>query len=240
MLFKKQRKEKLSGGVIIYVSSLSLFVRKSSVDQVEVKQFKCTFHQMISSVWIEFLLASSEFSPPTIEIRFISKEDIQQNYDTVSKPRWEQLPKLGPINGIRSFHDFDPANINRMDCKITSLSADCSSFEMIHSTNSKNIRRIDGIQQIAVNDYVISKYNKKWWLARVQSVETGKIELVLSYLHSPGHSQAFNFPKTFDEYSTHISDILCVLVETPTIDKRNTHRLNKNQFDDIQHLYKNS
>jgi hypothetical protein len=144
------------------------------------------------------------------------------------------LPKIGTINGIRSFHDFDPANINRMDCKITSLSADCS------STDSKNIRIIDGIQQIAVNDYVISKYNKKWWLARVQSVETDKKELVLSYLHPPGPSQAFIFPKTLDEHSTHISDILCVLVETPNIDKRNTHRLNKKQFDDIQHLYKNS
>jgi len=152
----------------------------------------------------------------------------------------EQLPKLGSMNGLRSFHDFGRANINRMDCKITSLSADCSSFEMIHSTNSKNIRRIDEIQEVTVNDYVISKYNKKWWLAQVQSVETSKNELVLSCLHPPGPSQTFNFPKTLDEYSTHMSDILCVLVETPTIDKRNTHRLNKNQFDDIQHLYKNS
>jgi hypothetical protein len=112
------------------------------------------------------------------------------------KPRWEQLPKLGPINGIRSFHDFDPANISRMNSKITSLSADCSSFEMIHSTNSKNIRRIDGIQQITVSDYIISKYNKKWWLAQVQSVETSKNKFFLSYLHQPALSQAFKFPKT--------------------------------------------
>jgi len=173
---------------------------------------------MRSSVWIDFLLASSESSSPTIEIRFISKEDIRQNHDTVLKPRWEQLPKLGPINGIRSFHDFDPANINRMDCKIKSLLADCSSFEMIHSTNSKNIRRIDEIQEVTVNDYVISKYNKNWLLARVQSVETSKKELILSYLHPPGPSQVFNFPKTLDEYSTHLSNILCVLVETPIID----------------------
>ena len=195
---------------------------------------------MISSAWIEFLLASSESSPPTIEIRFISKEDIQQNYDTVLKPRWKQLPKLGPITGIRSFHDFDPANINKMNCKITSLSPDCSSFEMIHSNNSKNIRRIDGIEQITLNNYVISKYNNKWWLAQVQAVQASKKEFVLSYLHPPGPSQAFHFPKTSDEYSTPMSDILCVLLETPTIDKWNTHRLNKNQFDDIQHLYKNS
>ena len=64
--------------------------------------------------------------------------------------------------------------------------------------------------------------------------------LVSLYLYQPGPSQASYFPKTQDEYLTHLSDILFVLVEPSTIDKQNTRRVNKNQFDNTQRLYKKS
>jgi hypothetical protein len=157
----------------------------------------------------------------------------------ILKSRWDKLPKNGPIVGIRTYHEFDPIDGNSITCKLISNFTNAVVFKIVNKNYPGSLRRLQLIQQAQVGDFVVADFNKKWWLARIQLVDLPRNELLLSYLHPSGPSRTFFFPKKADQLPVHLRDVVGVLVDTPVSGEDKAYRLNKNQSDHIEHLYKN-
>jgi molybdopterin-guanine dinucleotide biosynthesis protein A len=63
-----------------------------------------------------------------IEVFFIKQTDVETRLEEVLDKRWSWLPKKPWIDGIQSFHQFDPKGVGDIDCRRTSFSRSVESF----------------------------------------------------------------------------------------------------------------
>ncbi|GBL69731.1 hypothetical protein AVEN_199689-1 [Araneus ventricosus] len=80
--------------------------------------------------------------------------------------------------------------------KTFSFATTSISYQVISKGEMLNFRDMNG--------YVISMYNKKWWLSYI----LGENEVKVTFLHPSGHSPSFSYPLTHDVLWIPSSDIV--------------------------------
>ena len=63
-----------------------------------------------------------------IEVFFLEKVDVEKHLEQIMEPRWRYLPRKSWIEGIQSFHQFNPRGIGNIVCRRTSCTTDFQSF----------------------------------------------------------------------------------------------------------------
>ena len=120
------------------------------------------------------------------------------------------------IPGNCFFHHFEPFTISSIGYKQTNEDSD---FIGIHYFSNHSREDL----QVAGNDYIACKYDRRWWIGLILEVDTVQLDAQVKFMHPPLHlhsANTFFWHKKMMYVGFHCSKFSATLLHLITVTER--------------------
>ena len=151
---------------------------------------------------VSSMLSFCKANIPGITFIHILKERVEE----VRAQLKERFASGHTILGTRGCHIFTPVGTNVIAFKRTAEDDFfLGSFNMTGEPEIKDVT----IESIRLSEYVACMYDEKWWIGVVDEVSEVEQDVKINFLHPPGHSPSFQWPRRLDVCWVPITDVIC-------------------------------
>ena len=126
------------------------------------------------------------------------------NADNMQKDRLRLASRFllgNTIPGTRSFHHFEPLSNSSIGYRRTSEDSGLTGIQYFSNDDHDN-SNVNG------NDYILCKYDGKWWLGLVEEINNIEQKAYVKFMHPPGPSNAYFGSKRLMHVGFHFSKFM--------------------------------
>ncbi|UJR06773.1 hypothetical protein I4U23_011060 [Adineta vaga] len=174
-----------------------------------------------------------------IEIRWLSTNTIENVYENILKPRWEQMSSKESISGIRDLHQFDSDINGFITCRRISQSNTTTTHKFrIHTPNVSTISRTPRLSTFESDIFIIIADHDSFRLAQLHSFDHSISLFNVSCFDPPLPASQFTCSK-----SSHLRNLIistqhfrAQLIENPVRLVNDDIQITAQQLLDIQKI----
>ena len=178
---------------------------------------------------VSLMLSFCKANIPGITFIYISKERMEDVRTEIK----ERFVMGHTIPGTRSYHFFTPVNTNVIAFKRTA--EDDSFAGSLNITGEPEMKDVS-TETIRLNEYIACRYDEKWWLGVVDEVSEVEQDVKINFLHPPGPSRSFRWPRRPDVCWVSITDII-YQIEAPVTATGRTYKITEKDCRNINEKF---